>query len=370
MVSASEITPSAVARSLLTQSVRLKRGETVIVESWNHSLPYASACVVEARRIGAHPMLLLEDEGAYWRSIDEAPRVARWSKVGRHEWAALAEADAYVFFPGPADRPRFRQLPTSRTEALTTYNTEWYRRAKKARLRGVRSVLGYASDPQAAFWGVSAATWRGQLAEATVRTEYRSVVAEGRRAADKLRKGKSLHISGPNGTDVRLRLRGRAPVLDDGVVTPDDLSAGQNLTVSPPGSITVAIDETSAEGTLITNRPSFLRFGRVEGAQWEIARGRLKSFWYNEGQPGFESAYRAAPKGRDVVSLFSIGLNPRLAPGVPQVEDQEGGAITLAIGGNRAYGGTNTCPWVSWVVLGEATVAVDDEPLCDRGKLL
>ncbi len=361
---------SGVARTLLESALRLKRGENVIVETWNHTLSYAAACVVEARRIGAHPMLLLEEEGAYWKSLEAAPAIAGWAMVGRHEWAALAKTHAYVFFPGPADRPRFRGLPSSRVGALTVYNAEWYRRARAHRLRAVRTIIGYASDAQAGFWGVSGELWRRQLAEATTEPDYPEMVKAGQRVSRALAKGKELRLTASNGTDVRVKLRGRRPWTDDGVVGSDDLSAGRNIAVSPPGAVVVAVDERSAEGVFVASRPSFLRGGRVEGGQWEMRAGRLSDFWYTAGQAAFEGPYRTAGRGRDVVSLLSLGLNPALAPGVPQVEDQEAGAVTLAIGGNQSYGGTNRCPFVSWVVVGEATVAVDGSAVCDRGHLL
>jgi leucyl aminopeptidase (aminopeptidase T) len=359
-----------VARALLGRALRLKRGENLIVETWNHTLPYAAACVVEARRIGAHPMLLLEDEQAYWRSLDVAPAIAGWAAVGRHEWAALAKANGYVFFPGPADRPRFRTLPAAKASALTIYNAEWLRRARATRLRGVRSVLGYASEPQAEFWGLSGMAWRQNLARGTVEADYPAIVRAAQRASRLLARGRELRITASNGTDVKMRIRGRPPWVDDGVVTPEDLAAGRNLAVSPPGAVIVAVDERSAEGVFIASRPSFLRGGRVEGGQWEMRAGHLTNYWYTEGQETFDAQYKPAGKGRDVVSLFSIGLNEALVAGVPQVEDQEAGAVTIAVGGNQSYGGSNRCPFVSWVVVGEATVAVDGTPLCDRGHLM
>jgi leucyl aminopeptidase (aminopeptidase T) len=361
---------TALARSLIGGALHVRAGENVVIETWNHTLEYARACVVEARRVGARPILWLEDEPAYWRSIEEAPSVKGWAKPGEHEWAALTHSHAYVFFPGPADRPRLVQLPPKRTEELLAYNGEWYRRAKKARLRGVRSVLGYASDAQAERWGVSGIVWRDQLIRAATEVDLEAIHADAKRAAQKLRTGSTIRITAPNGTDVSLKLRHRAPWVDDGSVTSEDLAIGANMTVSPPGTVLVAVDEKSAEGIAIANRPSYLRAGRVEGGQWEAKAGKVSNIWYTEGQAEFDAAFQAAPKGKDIVSIFSIGLNPSLDPGVPQVEDQEAGAVTLGIGGNTAYGGTNKCPFLSWIVLGEATVAVDGKPLCDRGKLL
>jgi leucyl aminopeptidase (aminopeptidase T) len=365
-----ESMPALLAQRYLVGALKVRKGEKVLIESWNHTLPYASACVVEARRLGAHPMLVLEDESAWWKSLDTLPTPARWTQVGDHEWAANAGSDAYVFFPGPADRPRMAALPDPIRRSLVAYNAEWYQRASKSKLRMVRSMLGYASDSQAARWGVNGAAWRSQLIQATIQPDLKTLAADARRAAAKLAKGKLLRVTAPTGTDFTLKLRGRLPVVDDGVVDAADLRLGQNVAVSPPGTIIVAVDERSAEGVAIANRPSFLPTGRAEAGQWEMHQGHVTNFWYSEGQEGFESAYEKAPKGRDIVSIFSLGLNPSLAAGTPQVEDQEAGAVSLAIGGNQLYGGTNRCPYLSWIVLGEATVAVDGKPLCDRGKIL
>jgi aminopeptidase len=362
--------PVQVAQALLGTALDVKRGENVIIETWNHTLPYATACVVEARRRGAHPMLLLEDESAYWRSIDLAPSIAQWARVGRHEWSALGATDAYVFFPGPADRPRFRSLSGEHRAALTGYNSDWYKRAEKTKLRGVRCVLGYASEAQSAAWGVSAATWRNQLIRGMVDVEAKTLRSTADRVARKILKGKELRITAANGTDLTLKLRGRKPFVDDGVIGPEDLKLGNNMTVSPPGTVAVAVDERSAEGTAIANRPSFVPVGRLEGGQWEAHGGRLASAWYSEGQAAFDEAYAKGPKGKEVVSIFSLGINEALAAGVPQVEDQEAGAVTLGIGGNAAYGGSNKVGFQSWIVIGEATVAVDGAPLCDRGHIL
>jgi leucyl aminopeptidase (aminopeptidase T) len=369
-MSSEEGGPEGVAKALLGGALGLKRGENLLIESWNHTLAYATACVVEARRLGANPLLQLEDEAAYWRSFESPAASKTLGHVGANEWAALTKSQAFVFFPGPADSPRLNALPAPERLRLLAYTGEWHRRAKAGRLRGVRCMLGYASDARAAQLGVSAAAWRAQLVRATVGTNLKAVRADAQRAAAKLKRGKLLRVTAPNGTDVTLKLRGRSPVIDDGVVTPDDVRGGHNLTASPPGTVVVAVDEKSAEGVAIANRPSFWRLGRLEGGQWEMHLGHLTNAWYTDGQASFDDAYQAAPKGKDVIGIFSIGLNPALEAGVPLVEDQEAGAVTLGLGGNSNFGGSNRCPFLSWIVLGEATVAVDGVPLSDRGKLL
>jgi len=362
--------PPAVARALVGSALGLRRGEHLIVLSWNHTLPWASAVVAEARRVGARPVLFLEDETAFWRAVDLARSTTGWSALPRTARAALRQADALLYFPGPADRPRLKGLPTDLLAPLLGHDDLWLSPRSRTGPRRIRCLLGYASDAAGDGWGVPGAMWRSQLLRAISEADYPKITEAGRRAERLLLAGHELRITGDDGTDVRLRLRRRSPWVDDGRIDPVDRRLGRVVATSPPGLVVVAIDERSATGTAVASRPSFLSGGRVAGGQWELEGGRLRNYWYAEGNDAFESEFAAAPRGRETVGLFALGLNRALAGGIPQAEDEEEGTVTLAIGDNSTYGGTNRCRYLSWITIGSATVAVDGVPLCDRGQLV
>jgi|SRR5580658_2735189 leucyl aminopeptidase (aminopeptidase T) len=362
--------PAAVGKALVERAIELRRGEELIVASWTHTLPWATACVAEARRRGARATLLLEDESTFWRSVEIAPATKGWSGIPPSVRAALHEADALIYFPGPADQPRLRALPPTRGAPFHGVDDLWLTLCRKAEVRGVRCLLGYASDAQGDRWKIPGALWRSQMIRAIVDSDPRATGAAGAKAARTLTKGQELRLTAPNGTDVRLRLRGRAPWIDDGRIGREHRLHRPSVTTAPGGTVVVAVDEASAQGTAIADRPSFLSQGRVDGGQWDLTRGRLTEFWYTSGSEAFEIDFANAPKGREILGLFAIGLNAALPPGVPQAEDSAAGTVTLAIGGNAAYGGSNPCRFLSWLTIGEATVAVDGEPLVDRGELL
>jgi leucyl aminopeptidase (aminopeptidase T) len=365
-----EASPPAIARAVLGSALRVRRGEHVAIVTWSHTLPWAAACVAEARRLGAIPFLLLEDESAFWRSVDLAPATRRWAGPPVPMASAIARSDALVYFPGPADRPRLHALPAAQLAPFLGSDDAWLRRTRRSGVRGVRCLLGYASDANAEWWGVPSATWRSQLIRGIADADYAGMVRTGRKIAELLLRGRSLRLTASNGTDLTMRLRGRRPWIDDGVVDADDRRRGRTLATSPGGSVVVAIDERSSVGSVVGNRPSYLASGRVAGAQWEVDAGRLRNYWYTEGSGSFEAEFVAAPRGREVVGLFALGLNEALAPAVPQAEDDTAGTVTIAVGGNHLYGGTNRCRYLSWITVGEATVAVDGHPLVDRGKIL
>ena len=364
------VSPTAVARALVGSALDLRRGEHLVVLSWNHTLPWASAVVSEARRLGARPVLLLEDETAFWRALDLARSTSGWSALPRTVRAALREADAFLYFPGPADRPRLRGLPAELLTPLLGHDDLWLAPRSRSGPRRVRCLLGYASDSAAEPWGVPGAMWRSQLLRGITEADYGRITTVGRRAERLLATGRELRVTGDDGTDVRLRLRGRPPWLDDGRLDAADRRLGRRVATSPPGLVVVAVDERSATGTAVATRPSFLPAGRVRGGQWELEAGRLRNYWYAEGAEAFEAEFAAAPKGRETVGLFGLGLNGALAAGVPHAEDEEEGTVTLAVGGNSSYGGANRCRYLSWIAIGGATVAVDGVPVCDRGQLL
>src|SRR5580658_3971357 len=155
-------TPEArLAHSVLADNLRVQKGEAVLIESWTHSLPYATAFVREARRLGARPTLLYEDDDAWWEAI----RSGRPKSVGafsRAEKAAVKAADVYIYFWGPEDRNKAEELPPKVQEKIEAYNEDWYRIAEKGGLRGCRMTVGMATEPAAKRLGLKGTVWRSR----------------------------------------------------------------------------------------------------------------------------------------------------------------------------------------------------------------
>ncbi len=356
-----------VARKVLKETLRVRKGENVVIETWPHTLEYAKAFVHESRRIGAHPLILYEDDTTYWKGIEEFdPKVL--GTVGDHEWALLSKANAYVFLWGPADRTRLNTLDPKLRQQLLAYNGAWYERAKRAKLRGARMEIGRATEDAARHFNVSLGPWQKELLEATL-IDTATMVKEAKRVSQRLERGKVLVIDHPNGTHLELGLRARHPQVDDGVVGPEDVAAGDNMTSVPSGFVTVALDEEKATGTFRSNRTSYLPAHRAEGGEWTFEKGHLVSHAYRSGGEAFEGPYGKAPKkGRDQVGLLSIGLNPKISQ-APMMEDQERGAVCLTLGTNAEFGGRNRVPFMTWLALGGATVTIDGVPLVENGNI-
>ncbi|MCI4331405.1 MAG: aminopeptidase [Thermoplasmata archaeon] len=356
-----------ICRKVLTQTLRLRRGENLIVESWTHMLPWANTFVLEARKLGIRTTMFYEDEATYWRSVEEAKAV----DVGRMpdpELGAIAKADGYVYLWGPEDRARLRALPKEQFAALNAFNGRWYEAAEKSHLRGCRLEFGQATATAARHYGVSLSAWQDGLLDAS-QVDMSSLARDAARLSERLRKGKSLTLTHANGTRLELQLAGRKPVVDDGIVDAADVRSGNNMTTFPGGAVYVALEEKNATGTLIANRTSNPTKGPMSGGRWTFAENRLSEYTYESGGERFTEAFDAAGPGKDRPGFLSVGLNPRIR-GAPGIEDFERGAILVGVGANTAFGGKNKLGFQSWLAIAGAHLEVDGKTVVADGEIL
>jgi aminopeptidase len=361
----------ALARNLLRRSLQLKRGQNLIIDTWSATLPWAQSMILEARILGARPLLWLEDEPTYWEAMEEAP-ASNLGQVGSHEFAALKEAHAYVFLSGPLDTARQDSHPTQLQRREQAVDHEFFRLIQKYRVRTIRWDLGRTNEARARSYGVPLERWRSELIEAAS-SDSRDLLREGRRLAVALQKGKEITIRHSNGTNLRLRLSGRKPVVDDGVLDEDDVRGGNVWTVVPSGVTTVTLEETFAEGTFVGNTPAVMfvqdREMPLQPAKWTFEAGRLAKYEFEERDDDFLRVYPKLPEGKARPGLLSIGLNPGISS-IPLLLDQERGTVNLAIGRNSYFGGKTRSPrFTAHQGVRGSTLAIDGRTLVKDGRL-
>jgi leucyl aminopeptidase (aminopeptidase T)/transposase len=358
------------ARVLLRKYIQLKRGDRLTIETWNSALPEANACVLEALRIGARPLLLFQDEPTYWAAAADVP-ARNLAALGEHRRAALARTDVFVSFFGPSDRERFHALPRATMFRLSEYQDAMFDAAAKAGARAVHMAIGRVSGPSARMYGVAEETWRSELLAAHL-VDPAVLRRRGRAVAERLRRGRSVELTHPNGTHLELRLAGRKPHVSDGTIPKAASKGDWHLVSLPAGVVTVAVDERAGDGTFVSNLPSSIGLsdsvGEMAGAHWTFEAGRLTRFRYDEGMEYFQESYDRAPAGKDRIASLAIGLNDRLHR-APLLEDQGLGTVTVSLGRNDHLGGRTKTPWWAWAFLTEGELLVDGKPLLKRGKL-
>jgi leucyl aminopeptidase (aminopeptidase T) len=359
----SEARARDMARLVLTKTLRVKSGESVTIETWDSTVAWATAFVLEARRLGALPVLLYNDESAYWKTLDLAgPKIL--GSVGRAEWAMLEKTDAYVSFWGPSDGLRESRLPPATEADLTAYEEKWFEIANRTGLRFARMFIGRVSAASARGYAIDEEAWRRELVEGTL-VDPVPLHQKALKIADRFRKGRIVEVRHPNGTELRLRLRNREPRVDSGILPArtggrrgGEHPGVQDISI-PAGVVIVAVDEESGDGRFISNEPSDSLEGPLVGGEWAFRDGHLTSYSYRTGGDRFERSYREAGLQLGTPGILSLGLNPKIR-NAPLMRDQRLGTVTLGIGGNRFYGGqTDGHGWHPVLHLTDAELRVD-----------
>lgn len=350
------------ARAVLTRNLQVRPGEKVIIEGWSRMLPWATALAREVRRLKAFPLVLYENEDAYWDSVD-AHEDAILGATPAHEWAALGKADVYLHMWNAGDRLRMNALGPKRAQKLFGWNPAWYKTAAKAGLRGARLEIGRPFPSLAKVYRVDPSEWLDQVVAATQVGPDR-LLAAARPIARALEGGRRIRIHDDHGTDLTLGLAHRRAQLEVGRVTKEDQKRPFGmLTLLPSGVVRVALDESVADGTIRANRSSYNDIGMSTGGLFEFRNGRLVHHQYAEGSQFFDQDFRRGGKGRDRPGYLALGLNPKL-DNTPQLEDREAGAITVTVGNNSFVpGGKNQAKSGGIVVNVGARVEIDGRRL-------
>jgi len=344
---------SQLAKKIVSDSVHLKPGDSVTIETWNNGLEFAKEVVKEVRKVGALPILILEDEEAYLTGLKNTPKESL-GKMGKHEYNLLSSTDAYVFIPGPPIYTYAPMVTREEESAATSYNSSWYEAAGKAGVRGVRLTFGYVGQDVAKLLGkkrdeIVRRQLKASLVNAeTIRNSSRPILSllnDGVEA--KLETGSYSLTLGLNGDTG----------IEDGIADDADVAAGNNISYILPGMIWKEVDPSTASGSVKISG-SITRLGLVGESTLEFESGKLVR-WSSKNkstQQKLDSIIGNLSPGKMVLSMITIGLNPLLTYGYAQDR------FVIGSIGLSGFGFTG--------IVKNANLKIGDHSVVERGKLV
>jgi leucyl aminopeptidase (aminopeptidase T) len=340
-----------VARKVVSESLRLKKGESLTVETWNNGLALARRVVIEARRVGALPIMLFEDEDTYVYSVRSTPRDTV-GKMGRHEYELLAATDAYFFIPNELLQAYTKRLTPEEVGKSTTYGSSWYDAAEKAKLRGARMSFGFAGKELSRMLGKSLREITTLQLKATL-VDFGALKKVGKELESRLsKKAAGVLISGGSRLEFEF---GDEMGLEDGVVDEGDVSTGHNMAYLPPGRLTRGIKVGSANGKVKLS-PTLTWLGMVDDAVLEFENGELVGWSSKSSKKTLDSLINVQPENERKVSRVTIGLNPQMRYGYGQ-----DGFVVGSIGLDGLY---------FTGIVRNGTLLADKTVVVDKGKLV
>jgi len=315
-----------VAKKVLNESLRLKPGETITIETWTAGIPFAAEAALEAKRLGAFPLVTLEDEKKYVEGVRVAPK-GSVGKMGKHEYGLLSNSDAYLFIPGPPLAGYYPKITRKEFIDSTSYNGSWYEAAKKSKLRGVRLTTGYVGNELAGLLGRERDEVILHQLNAAL-ADLGRIRSKGRRLSGVLKDGAKVTLT-TGESRFTAKLKGGLEV-QDGITDVKDVANGDNMSYMPAGYIAKDLDPRSVDGSVQLS-PSITRFGLLGDAEFSYKKGKFAGWSSKKSPEVLKELEKVLPEKARIPAYVLIGLNPHMRYGYAQ-DRFPAGSITVGAG--------------------------------------
>ncbi|HMM22122.1 MAG TPA: aminopeptidase [Selenomonadales bacterium] len=199
-----------------------------------------------------------------------------------------------------------------------------------------------------------------------VTADYQEVKRISEKLAEVINQGEWVHITSPEGTDLRFSVKGRRGYVLAGYATnPGDFSG------LPDGEAACAPLEGTAEGTIMN--PYLLEDLDVvqDFLKIEISKGLVtKVEGGKEAKELSAVLEKAGPSSRNIAE-FAFGTNPacRLT-GRSREDKKKLGTCHVAIGDSLSLGGTVESPIHMDIMILQPTITVDGVTVVEEGELM
>jgi leucyl aminopeptidase (aminopeptidase T) len=136
----------------------------------------------------------------------------------------------------------------------------------------------------------------------------------------------------------------------------------------PAGELILPAAAGSASGTVVVDRLMW-RDKEITGLRLSYDAGRLTSMTAAANLEGLKAAYDGAGGARDQFGYVDVGVNPetKLALGRGVVVWTVPGSVTVGLGDNRGFGGTNASEFGLATQIPGATLLADGVTVVENG---
>ena len=362
----------AVSNRVATQVAGIKEGDVVFISGSVRDLELLEDLVTESRKVGAFPLLTINSDRMAKRYFEEVPE--KYDTQAPDFELKLATLPTVAI-----------SVDSNETEGLFA-DVSPTRLANRARTnqpvgdlfqkRNVRQVeIGndlYPTEWRAKHYGIS----QDELAKtfwAAVNTDYSSVQATGEKVRTTLAAGKELHITSPEGTDLKVKVEARQFFVSDGIISAEDVQKG-GPAVSvylPAGEVYTTPVAGSAEGKVVIAQ-QFYRGKEITNLTLIFAGGKMTSM--TGTGPGFDAMKKdydaVTDSGKDLFSYVDFGINPNLKiwPASKVGNWVQAGMVSLGTGFNTWAGGDNKASFDAGGHVPGCTVTLDGNTIIEKGE--
>src|SRR6266404_9075950 len=362
----------AISNRLLTQVAGVKEGDVVFISGGVRDLELLEDLATDARKVGAFPLLTISSDRMAKKYYEEVPEKYDTQSPDFDLKLATLPTAAISIDSNESEGVLADVSPTRLANTAKTGQPV----GELFQKRNVRQVaIGndlYPTEWRAKHFGIS----QDELAKtfwAAVNTDYSGVQATGEKVKTTLSAGKELHITSPEGTDLKVKVEARPFFVSDGIISAEDVQKG-GPAVSvylPAGEVYCAPVAGSGDGKVVIPQ-TFYQGKEIANLTLVFAGGKMTSMiGTGPGFDGMKKAYDATTdSGKDLLSYVDFGINPNLKiwPASKLGNWVQAGMVSIGTGNNTWVGGDNKAAFDAGGHLGGCTVTLDGKTIIEKGE--
>jgi aminopeptidase len=353
----------SVAETIVEKCMRVQPNETILVSGGLYCWELIEDIAVSITKQNAYYIITPHTDSLQKRVLTEAD-------ISFLETLPTPMAELAAFIDGrividPLEDPRSLQdVPESRIGARRQAFRSIYDVLLERKVRW--TGMGFPTPEKAEMYGIDYEAFFDMFWKA-VTTDYEKMYEKGKKIADILRGAREVCIT-TDKTDLKFSLVGRPVLIDDGIISEEDVTIGDFGNNLPAGEVFCAPIEVSAEGRAVFDL-AFYKGERITGIDVVFDKGKVVSVSCEENETVFKEVLANAHGAKDVIGEFGIGLNPEVTRAVGYVITDEKliGSIHIALGENRGFGGENESSLHWDLVMMRPTVEVDGILVMEEG---
>ena len=364
--------PAADLKAVATKMVAaamVKAGDRVLITGSARDNALMENLAIETMKNGGQPLIAVGSDDLTRRAYEEVPA----SYDSQKPTLGLALADAFdvqlTVEVGEAEN-LLAGVPAARLAARAKAAVPVSEAFIKRGIRGVD--LGNGLYPTAALAGhlgkplseVSSVFWKAvNVPPEVIRTK-----GEGLRAA--LQAGKKVELTSANGTSITFVTSAKDGFVSDGAITAERVKQGRGApnTWLPAGELLVPVTPGTAEGKIVIDKLVF-QGAMVEGLTLSFTKGRLTTMTATSGIDPLRALYDASGSNKELFSYIDLGLNPeaKLPTNTGRVIWMVPGGVTIGMGDNTGWGGSNVSDFGLAGAITAATLKIDGKAVIEGG---
>lgn len=352
---------------MVNDSLKITRKDIVKIYCNKHTIDLAENLAVECQRAGAHANVSLYTDKIQHDIMLDRP-IEYLETPDPFELATLDVANISIDLSSTEDPSKYEQITPERMNAMRKGNEAYMEKLYKTKHQGTTVRLAMVTPVRAKVYGIDYEAWRKNT-YASVDVDYKEIQELGTKFRKTLEKAKEMQISNAAGTDLKARFETANIRIDDGVLDRKGSEKVSNEVELPGGSVSAIPVISSVQGTFVSDTSLPMRAKLVEGITWKFDKGNVVSFEGRKNIDLVKDIWLKATGDKDKFGFIRFGLNPKMKPGF-MFDIIVRGAVTVGIGDNRWFGGTNESTTTSYATTIAASVKIDGKTIINKGKVL